>query len=653
MAVSGPSERASSRKRPSVIVETADADLLARPLRSLADIEAIERVAVEGRIAVSDFSRRIALGLAARAPEDVAISYVPDGDVGRVAQHVSFGDLRRNIDRTATLLRAHGIGRDDVVAVLLPAVPSIYWTIIGAMVAGIVFPVNWMLEPWHLARLLKEAKAKAVVALGPTPGFKIWESVLSIAGELPSGTKIWSVAGPGGGVLSETDLDAQIARQADGRDLPRARDGSEIGAYVHSGGTTGLPKIVTLSHRAMSYRHWTLQLAMRLEVGEVVLHDTPMFHVGGLVGRCLPPLASGASILIPSVMGARDKRYIGNYWRFVEKYRVTRLSGVPTTLAVLAKSAPQDIDLTSLKPYFMTGSTAMPVSVRQEFERAAGVGVLNSYGMTENTASIAIDPRDGIRKDGSSGIRVPYTAIRVVALNETGAEPRLCAPGEIGMLQIKGPGLSPGYVNPAHGAGARTEDGWLVTGDLGRVDEDGYVFVTGRAKDVIIRGGHNIDPALIEEPLLQLRGVLHAAAVGKPDRHAGEIPVAYVQLVPGARATAVELIATLTGRVAERAAMPKEIYIVDEIPLTDVGKPIKSALRKDAAERAFAAALTEATGLSCPAGELTVAVRPDPAHGQIVAIAVRGVAAAAQAEMGARISDAMSGYAFAYEVEWN
>jgi fatty-acyl-CoA synthase len=651
--MSGLWERALSQKQPSVISQTADANLLGRPLISLVDIEEIERVPVESRIAVSDFSKRIALGLAARAPDEVAITYVPDGDVNRTAERVSFRELRRNIDRTATLLRAQGIDRHDVVAVLLPAVPSLYWTIIGAMAAGIVFPLNWMMEPWHLARLLREANAKAVIALGPTPGFRIWESIQSISGELPPATKIWSIAGPGGTVLAESDLDAQIAGQADDRDVSPARDGTEIGAYVHSGGTTGLPKIVKLSHRNMSYRHWTLQLAMKLEIGEVILHDTPMFHVGGLVGRCLPPLASGASILIPSVMGARDQRYMGNYWRFVEKYRVTRLSGVPTTLAVLARSAPKDIDLSSLKPYFMTGSTAMPVSVRREFERVSGVGVLNSYGMTENTASIAIDPRDGIRKEGSSGIRVPYTRIRVVAPVEKGTGIRLCGPREIGMLQIKGPGLSSGYVNPTHDADARTEDGWLVTGDLGRVDEDGYVFVTGRAKDTIVRGGHNIDPAVIEEPLLLLREVLHAAAVGKPDRHAGEIPVAYVQLVPGARATAIELMASLTGRVAERAAIPKEIYIVDELPLTDVGKPIKSALRKDAAERAFAMAVSEATGLSSTAGELAVAVRPDPVHGQVVAIAVCGVAAAEQAAMGARISDVMSGYAFAYEVEWN
>src|SRR6202030_2681437 len=159
-----------------------------------------------------------------------------------------------------------------------------------------------------------------------------------------------------------------------------ARTGDDIAVYMHSGGTTGLPKIVRMSHRNASYRHWTLQLAYKAVVGEVVFHDSPMFHSGGLMGRCIPPLASGASFLIPSVMGARDKRFIANYWRFVEKYRVTRLSGVPTTLAILTKTPPRrEDDLSSLKPYFVTGSTAMPVAVRKRFEQISGVRVLNSY----------------------------------------------------------------------------------------------------------------------------------------------------------------------------------------------------------------------------------------------------------------------------------
>jgi fatty-acyl-CoA synthase len=215
------------------------------------------------------------------------------------------------------------------------------------------------------------------------------------------------------------------------------------------------------------------------------------------------------------------------------------------------------------------------------------------------------------------------------------------------MLQIKGPGLAAGYVDPEHEVGARTADGWLITGDLGRVDENGYVFVTGRAKDVIIRGGHNIDPALIEEPLLQLAQVLHAAAVGKPDGYAGEVPIAYVQLVAGAQASAADLLTALDGRIAERAAIPKEIVILDKLPLTDVGKPLKTALRADAAARAFGAVIAQATGL-LP----SVAVKPDPMRGQIIEITINGVAVADRGAYAARIGEAMSQYAFSYRIEW-
>jgi fatty-acyl-CoA synthase len=299
----------------------------------------------------------------------------------------------------------------------------------------------------------------------------------------------------------------------------------------------------------------------------------------------------------------------------------------------------------------VTGSTAMPVSIRKRFEQISGVRVLNSYGMTENTASIAIDPRDGETKEGSSGIRLPYTQIRAM-IDGPGQTMRPCEPDEIGMLQIKGPGLTPGYVNTEHDRGARTEDGWLITGDLGRIDSDGYVFVTGRAKDVIIRGGHNIDPAWIEEPLLQSPDVLHAAAVGKPDSHAGELPIAYVQLVPGSRATSSDLIEYLTGRVAERAALPKEVLLVDKLPLTDVGKPDKVALRQDIAERTFRSTLSEATGLSSENGQLNVSVRPHPRRGTQVSVAVTPPPQADRAVLAASIEGVMGQYAFPYDIDW-
>lgn len=635
---------------PRIVPETADAHLLSQPLRSIADVERIELIPLEERLVVTNFMRHIDLALAIREQDDTAISYVEDGDINRNPTKVTFRELRRNIDLTASLLRSHGISRDDAVAVLLPAVPTIYWSLLGAMAAGIVFPVNWMMEPQQILHLLREANVRAVIALGPTPGFKIWESIMSIAPELPPGVPVWSVRGPNGDLLPDTDLDTAIQSQPQMPNYAEIR-GDDIGAYVHSGGTTGAPKIVKLSHRGLSYRHWTAQLSQKHVVGEVCLHDTPMFHVGGLIGRCLSALASGASMVIPSVMGARDRRYIRNYWKFVEKYRITRLSAVPTTLAVLAKMPPQGEDLSSLKPYFGTGSTALPISVRDEFQHVSGVRVLNTYGMTENTASVSCDPRDGVSKEGSSGIRFPYTKVRSVIMDPQGRTIRTCGPNEIGMLQISGPGVTPGYLNPAHERGARTPDGWLISGDLGRIDEDGCIFVTGRAKDVIIRSGHNIDPALIEEPLMQSPEVLLAAAVGKPDGYAGELPVAYVQLVSGSRATVSDLVEYLTDRIPERAAFPKEIFIVDELPLTAVGKPLKTQLRQDAAERTFRSVLSYATGLSVTDGQLLVSVGPHPTVGTMVSIVVT-CTPQQRRELESRIKDVMGQYSIGHDIRW-
>jgi fatty-acyl-CoA synthase len=637
-----------------VIAQTADAALLGRPLRTLADIEAIEGVPLEARLPVVDFHQRVALALASQDPAKTAISFIADGDVDGAVEEISFATLRDKIDRATALLRRHAIGRSDVVAILLPTMPATYWTIVGTMRRAIPFPLNWMLEPEHLLDLLIQANVKAVIALGPTPGFKIWESLTAIRDRLPADLPIWSVAGPGGEVLPDHDLDRQLDALSGpdaAPDTSPPAHAEDVAAYLHSGGTTGLPKIVKLSHRNIAYRHWTTQLAMGIQRGEVVLQDTPVFHVGGLAGRCLPMLASGASLVIPSIMGARDKRYMANYWKFIDRFAVTRLSGVPTMFALLAKSPPRGEDLSSLRRNFMTGSTALPNSVRRDFEHVSGVRILNSYGLTENTATVAFELRDGEAKEGSSGVRAPYTQVRIAALDAPSGVLRLCGPDETGMLQVRGPGLTLGYLNPAHDAAARTPDGWLVTGDLGRLDQDGAVFVTGRAKDVIIRGGHNIDPGPIEDALLRSPEVLYAAAVGKPDAYAGELPIAYVQLVPGSRLTQADLIALATETINERPAIPKEVFILEKIPLTEVGKPIKVALRQDAAERTFRSVLSEACAPPMSGDGPQVRVRPHPLHGTLVTI-VADAPSAERMALESRIRAVMDRYAFAYELEW-
>jgi fatty-acyl-CoA synthase len=219
------------------------------------------------------------------------------------------------------------------------------------------------------------------------------------------------------------------------------------------------------------------------------------------------------------------------------------------------------------------------------------------------------------------------------------------------MIQVSGPGVTLGYLNDSHTQASRTADGWLITGDLGRIDSDGNLFVTGRSKDIIIRGGHNIDPGVIEDALLQSPEVLLAAAVGKPDAHAGELPVAYVQLIAGSEITEAALLALVAPRIPERAAIPKEIFIIDRIPLTDAGKPAKVVLRHDAAERTFRAALSQLPGLSTGLHRLQVNAGPHPLHGTLVTILLTTPAHLDPTALVAAIDELMSRYSLAYVLE--
>jgi fatty-acyl-CoA synthase len=382
---------------------------------------------------------------------------------------------------------------------------------------------------------------------------------------------------------------------------------------------------------------------------DLILADYPMFHIAGLFGRGLLPIAHGMGIVIPSPLGARDPRFIANYWRFVEKFRITCFSGVPTTLATLAKQPPRGEDLTSLRPYMTTGSTALPAGLGTAIEQMINVRVLASYGATEFTQNVTQAPRDGDPKYGSAGIRLPYTSVKTVELDADGEIARDCAVDEIGLVVVKGPSVTPGYVDDRHNDGLFTRDGWIKNGDLGRIDADGFLWITGRAKDVIIRGGHNIDPSVIEETLQRHPDVLLAAAVAKPDAYAGELPVAYVQLVREATATAEDLARFVADNIPERAAAPKEITILDRMPLTDVGKPAKAQLRREAAQRTLRAALVDAVG-----APVDVDVISDPAAGTRAVLLITGPKAAAErAEMEQGIRALMSSYAFPYTIEWS
>ena len=557
------------------------------PLRTPADVIEIERVPIEQRITRWDFALNLLDGCRID-PQRAALHVTDNGQIDGPLITWRFQELEHRALQIANLLRARGLGSDDVVAIVSPTVPAFFALLIGGMLAARPFPINWMLDATTLRELIETSGAKAVVALGPTPGFSIWETVSVAVAAMRSPPQLFSLHDPFATPHAADLLVAAAQYPQDRLTFPReTAQRTSVACYAHSGGTTGHPKIVRILHGGMVYRQWAANLCLAFTPDDVVLSDTPLFHIGGLLVRGLVSTADGHTTVIPSMHGARDKAYIASYWLYVERFGITQVSGVPTSLSVLAKNPPTVEDISSLRPYFATGSTAMAPAVQQRIGEITGARALQSYGMTENTSHATLDPRDGEIRRGCSGIRVAYMAIRIVKMGEDGKVLRDCATGEDGMVLVGGPGVAGGYLDPMQDRGAFLPDGFFVTGDLGSMDADGYMRISGRQKDLIIRGGHNIEPRLIEDALLQSPWVVQAAAVGKPDQHSGELPIAYVELHPGVSVSEEELMRYVAEHIHERPAVPKQIFILDKMPLTAVGKPIKHLLQREAAQRVF------------------------------------------------------------------
>jgi fatty-acyl-CoA synthase len=299
-------------------------------------------------------------------------------------------------------------------------------------------------------------------------------------------------------------------------------------------------------------------------------------------------------------LGYRDPALYREYWKIVEHYRIAAMSGVPTVYAALAQT-PVDADISSLR-YPIVGASPLPAAVRDSFEARTGIPLVEGYGLTEATC-VSARSFPEVPRPGSVGQRLPYQPMRVVGVGADGTWNDLPV-GETGVLAIGGPTVFAGYVTGRDEGGhvldplGKVRDGWLDTGDLARVDDDGFVYLAGRTKDLIIRGGHNIDPAVIEDVMLAHPLVTAAGAVGRPDLHAGEVPVAYVTLAPGAAVTEDELLDWARERVPERAAVPRSVTVLDALPLTAVGKPYKPGLRSDATRRELRAALGQVAGVA-------------------------------------------------------
>jgi fatty-acyl-CoA synthase len=615
-------------------------------IRTEADIVALERMPVAERIhhhSVADILRDAAASHGNRT----AFRFLSGSGPGDPVRDVGYGEMLRRVTQTANLLRAHGIGPDDTVTLLLPGLPETFIALWAAEIAAVANPVNYFLDATQIAGIMKEAGARALIAADASIFPDIWPKVEAIRKAMPD-LKVFRI-GSDRTVSDAVDFEAACAGQPDDRVLapkPLARD--TVAALFHTGGTTGLPKLAKHTHGALAVMAWTNTLMFDLEPGTVLLNPLPQFHVGGSLFGGLAPIANGWTVVIPTPLGARNPNVVRDYWGIVERNRVTVAGAVPTTLAAIMNVPRDGHDLTSLKT-FVTGGSTVPVELIRRIEREIGVPVVEGYGMTEVHCYSTMNPLHGERRTGSVGLRMPYTEVRIADVAPDGSIRVDCPVGEIGHVLMRGPQVTPGYLDPRHDRGAMLADGWLDSGDLGRRDAEGYVWLTGRSKDLIIRGGHNIDPIVIEEALSRHPAVETAAAVGLPDTYAGELPMAFVQLRPDAGATAEELREFCRREIPERAAVPVQVVQIPVMPLTGVGKIFKPALRLQAAQLAFEAALAplRAEGVAA-----TVTVRNDATHGTLAVVRIPASAAISREAVTKRCSELLGGYQVRHAIDF-
>ena len=536
-------------------------------------------------------------------PDRVAQSVLPDGDRWEQPSERTFAELLADVHRYANLFHALGVRRTDGVALLAPNCDELITATLAAELAGIAAPINSGLSGDHVVELLRRSGTRVLVAAGPDLAPEVWDHARHLAREVgieallalrPTGESAEEELLPIDGMRTG-HLFAEAAEHPGDRFVGEPPSATDLAALFHTGGTTGTPKLAAHTHANEVTDAWMIAAIGVLDTESVVFAALPLFHVNALVVTLLAPLFKGQRVVWAGPQGYRDTNLFENFWKVVERYRISFMSGVPTIYAVLA-DRPIDADLSSLR-FALVGASPLPNAVRERFQSATGVPLVEGYGLTEATCASARSFADR-PVPGSVGQRLPYQQVKTIEVDAEGDWADLPR-GEVGVLAVGGPTVFPGYVvdrgpdGPVLDGLGKLREGWLDTGDLARVDGHGFVHLVGRAKDLIIRGGHNIDPMVIENALLAHPAVTAAQAVGRPDVHAGEVPAAFVTLAPGAHATPEELRAWASCHVPEQAAAPRAVTVLDALPVTPVGKPFKPALRAEAARGAVAEALRD------------------------------------------------------------
>jgi long-chain acyl-CoA synthetase len=460
---------------------------------------------------------------------------------------LSYSQLRDAAGRAAALLASLGVMPGDRVGVMLPNVPAFPIIFYGALAAGaIVVPMNPLLKSREVEHYVGDSGANVLF---------VWHEA---AGEAAKGA-----AGTGTQILEvdEPDLHSLLAGFAPAPSKADQAGDDDDAVILYTSGTTGQPKGAELTHANLT-RNAELAAATMLTAGpgDVMMGCLPLFHVFGLTCGLNATIVSGGTLtLLPRFDPGKALEIIG-------RDQVTVFEGVPTMYAgMLHHPGPAAADTSSLRTC-ISGGASMPLEIMRGFEQTFGCMILEAYGLSETSPVASFNHPDRERKPGSIG--TPLEGTRMRAVDPDGRE---VATGEVGEIAIRGHNIMKGYWGKPEATAEAIPDGWFRTGDLAKVDSDGYFFIVGRQKDLIIRGGYNVYPREVEEALHEHQAVAEVAVIGIPHAELGEEIGAAVQLKPGATATPEELRAFARERVAAYK-YPRLVWLVRQLPIGATGK---------------------------------------------------------------------------------
>lgn len=465
---------------------------------------------------------------------------------------LSYSEADHLVSLCAGGLRAIGLQAQGRTAILMENCPEYiisYFAILRA--GGITVPINTFLTPDEISYILRDSGAK----------------ILIYSDAFSSHIEKITVSVPGLAALQFNEIPREETGPANIFD-------SDIAVFLYTSGTTGFPKGAMLTHTNLVSNAEASVKALQVSRRDRFLLFLPLFHSFAFTACVLVPVYSGASIIL-----LKSVKPFSNVLKSIIRHRITLLAGVPTIYNILAGKRIPVLMRFVLKLLLniracISGAAALPADTLSAFESRFKVPLIEGYGLTEASPVVAVNPLQGTRKPASVGLPVPGVEVRVID-----AAGNKAPSGVVGEIVVKGPNIMKGYFNKEEETWAVLRDGWLYTGDMGKIDDEGYIYIVDRKKDLIIVDGMNIYPREIEDIIMRLEPVEECAMVGVPDGRGSETPLLYIKKKEGAVIKEPDIMDSLKGRIAP-FKIPRKIIFIDEFPKTATGKIKKTELRK-------------------------------------------------------------------------